>query len=195
MGRYVSVDELKAWGFSTTVNDRTDYGSAILAAEQALDNACQRRFIVASASSALSFRPETARTDVLWIQDCTTVTSVVEYGTTLTVDVDYVLEPTAAEQWSGETRPYSSIRKASGASWYSDGPIPRIVVTATWGWAAIPPGAVEACKVAAKAFLDGRDITFGLAGLTEGGGVSEREAKAVRDFVRQYQGHHAIGLA
>ena len=194
MGRYLTVDQLKDYGFSTTIKDRSKYDEAINAGQQALDNACQRQFIVASDSSALTFRPEKARTDILWIRDCTSVTSVVENGTTLTADVDFVAEPIAAEQWSGETLPYSSIRKASG-SWYYDGSIPRIVVTAPWGWAAIPPGAVEACYVAAKAYLDGRDITLGLAGLTEGGGVSEREAKAVRDFIRQYQGHHAIGIA
>ncbi len=194
MGRYLSEAQLKAYGWSTTVNDLNDYTAAILAAEQGLDNACQRQIIVASASSALSFRPEGWPSKTLWIRDCTAVASVVEYGATLTADVDYVLEPIAAEQWSGEARPYDRITKVNGA-WTYDGPIPRVVVTATWGWAAIPPGAVEACKVAAKAFLDGRDISFGLAGLTEGGGVSEREAKAVRDFIRDYRGHHSIGLA
>ena len=76
MGRYLSVDELKAYGFSTTVGDRIDYASGIDAAEQQIDNMLQRRIELADAASARVFRPVPGST-VLWLDDFTTLASIV----------------------------------------------------------------------------------------------------------------------
>jgi hypothetical protein len=189
MGRYLSNETLKAFTNSTIVADADAYTAAIAAAEQQIDNACQRRFEVASSASARTFRPIPG-SNVLWLDDFTTLTSLVENGTTLTA-ADFVLEPLNNRTAAGETRPYNRAIRYTG-TWYYDGPKPTVTVTAAWGWAAIPPGAIEACKVVAKAFLEGRDIRFGLAGFSEGGGVSEREAK---DFVRDYRAPQSWGLA
>ena len=193
MGRYLSNETLKAFTNSTIVADADAYTAAIAAAEQQIDNACQRRFEVAGNAAARTFRPIPG-SNVLWLDDFTTLTSLVENGATLVSGTDFVLEPLNNRTAAGETRPYNQATRYTG-TWYYDGPKPTVTVTAAWGWAAIPPGAIEACKVVAKAFLEGRDIRFGLAGFSEGGGVSEREAKAVRDFIRDYRAPQAWGLA
>ena len=193
MGRYLSVDELKAYGFSTTVGDRIDYASGIDAAEQQIDNMLQRRIELADTLTARVFRPVPGST-VLWLDDFTTLASIVEDGTTLVENTDFVLEPLNGKTPAGGTRPYDRAVKVSGC-WYTDGPKATVTVTAAWGWASIPPGAKEACKVLAKAFLDGRDIKSGIVALSEAGGVSEREAKALRDFVRDYRGARSWGIA
>ena len=195
MGRYIDEDELKAYGNSTTVSDRNDYRTAILAAETQIDIDCQRSFDVASGTpSSLSFRSRSPGLCVLDIRDCVSVTSVTENGALLVENVDYVLEPIAGEQWSGEVRPYDRIVRTSG-SWYYDGPIPTVVVVADWGWAAQPLGLKEVAKVAAKAHLDGRNLSLGLAAVVESGGVRQSEALTVRKFIDGYHSIHAVGIA
>ena len=193
MGRYLSVDELKNYGFSTTVGDRLDYAGGIEAAEQQIDIMCQRRFELADTATARVYRPTPGSTH-LWLHDFTTLTSIVEDGVTLVENTDFVLEPLNGKTAAGEPRPYDRAVKVTGA-WYTDGPKATVTVTATWGWATIPSGAKEACKILAKAFLDGRDIKSGIVALADTGGVSEREAKAVRDFVRDYRGAGTWGIA
>mgnify|MGYP000564760734 CR=1 FL=1 len=192
--RYITRAALKSFANSTKVGDEAEYDEAIAAAETYLDTECQRSFTVASSSSAKSFRPvEGSR--MLWIRDCTTITSVVESGSTLTADVDYVAEPPAAENWSGEVKPYDRLRRVN-AVWYANSGVPSIVVTASWGWLAFPPGLTLAAKVCGKAYLEARDVRLGLIGFSENGGVRERnDAKAVEDFIGNYRGHHSWGIA
>jgi len=192
-GRYLTEEALQAYAHSTAVSDVAEYTAAILTAEQQLDIACQRRFEVAGNAAARTYRPHRG-SNVLWLDDFVTLTSLVENGVTLVSGTDFVLEPLNNLTAAGETRPYDRAIRYSG-NWYTDGPKTTVTVTATFGWAAIPPGAVTACKVLAKAILEGRDIRFGLAGFSEGGGVSEREAKSVRDFVRDYHSHSSWGIA
>lgn len=199
MGRYVEVTELKLFVNSQTISDDGVYEEAIDAATQYLDGETKRTFTLADTtepdpvSTARVYRPDRGSAS-LFIHDCVSIVSVVENGVTLTANTDYIAEPLNGMLWSGETRPYNELVRYPGC-WYTDGPKATVTVTAVWGWASIPDMAKLACKVAAKAYLDARDVRLGLAALSEQGGVSERESKAVRDFIRHYRGAMSIGIA
>lgn len=185
MARYVTADELKKFVKSEKGDDLAAYEDALNHAQQFLDDETDMYIAVASGSAtAGSFRPATSQSKVLQIVNCVSITSVVENDTTLTDGTDFVAEPIAKPV--GQARPYTRLRRVGGY-WYWDNDKTTVTVTADWGWTAVPPGAKTACIMAAKLYLDGRDLKFGLAGLSEFGGVGDRDAKVVTDFIRDYR--------
>lgn len=194
--RYVSVSTFKDYArVETQTADDTEIEAALNAAEQQLDIACQRRFQVAAApATARLYAPQTST--VLRIHDATTITAVVNNGTTVSSG-DYQLEPVNGLTWAGESVPYQQIRLLGTGQWDFgnwDGKA-TISVTATWGWAAIPAPIVEACKVLAKDILGNRDVRFGLVAVTEAAGISARTNPIVRSAVDQYRRVEAMGIA
>jgi len=190
-GRYLTETELKTYMRSELTTDDASYLAAILTAEAIIDNACGRRFDVATSSSARSY---IASGGVLqFIHDCTTITSVVENGATLTTAVDYQPEPLNNLWASGETVPFCVLRRLSyyGRKWYNMYGIPgqaTIVVTAAWGWQAIPAQVKESAKIIAKDVYLNRDTTgFGLVAITDAGGIGTRENRVVQEMVTNYQ--------
>ncbi len=160
MTRYVTVAQLKEYlRNEKPTEDDSFYEDAIETAEMVLDNECQRRFIVATTSTARLYVPPECGT-VLRVHDCTAVASISENGSAVSSS-DYQLEPVNALSWSGETVPYQQVRRKAGVVWYSSFEEATVSVTATWGWAAIPPQIIESCKIAAKAVIDGRDLRYG----------------------------------
>lgn len=192
--RYLPVAELKVYIRGDITADDTLLEEAINVAEQTLDNACGRRFVVASASTARVYVPQPATT-ILFIDDATAVTVVSENGTTLVEGTGYQLEPLNGISDSGEAIPYTQIRRLDNW-WYRDGPEGTISVTATYGWAAIPALIKEACKVLAKDALENREVRHGLVAVVDGvGGVGSRDNKIVREAVRSYRSSRSWGIA
>ena len=193
--RYLPVATLKDYVRSELQVDDAFYEAAINAAETILDNACQRRFAVyaGGGATARSFPPSGGCN--LVINDATTVTTVVDNGTTLTVNVDYRPEPLNNLSTTGEAWPFYRLHRLNYLSWYESTPGGLVVVTGTWGWLAIPPQIVEACKIIAKDVFQQRDIRHGLVMVTEAGGVGTRENRIVRDAVHDYAHPNTIGVA
>lgn len=185
MPRYLEVEDYKSWArHDLPTVDNPVIEDAILAAEMSLDNACGRKFIVASAPATARLFWARYRSKVVEIDDCTTVTAVTDNGTAVTT---YQLEPLNGRSPSGETVPYTSLRRTTGSSWAWSGDEALVSVTATWGWLAIPYQIREACKALTKAHLDGRDIRAGIAGFTpDGFGLSERETRVVKQAIFDY---------
>jgi hypothetical protein len=192
-GRYITLAEFKLWVRSEQPLENELYGDALAAAETTLDNALARRVAVAGASSERVFVPSSG-SDVLWIDDCTTVTTVTENGTALTVNVDYQLEPLNGLSAAGEARPYDLIRRLD-ACWYSDGPKATVTVDATWGWSAIPAPIKQSCLIVGKDALEQRDVRHGIVAVTDSGAFGPRDAKFVADTIREYRGHRSWGIA
>lgn len=190
-GRYLTVDEWKSWARDEVTVDDAEVGAAIVAAQQYIDNACSRRFAVAGSASARVYTPD--RPYTLIIDDCTTITSVVENGTTLATTV-YQAEPLNNLSSGGETVPFDRIKRLSGC-WYRHGHEATVTVTATWGWAAVPFEVVEACKLMTKMILEGRDTKFGVAGFTETAAVGQRFDTLLRPIVAQYTGPRGVLVA
>jgi hypothetical protein len=194
MGRYVAVSELKDWARSEIPTaDDAWITAALTAAELTLDTACGRKFVVATTSTARVFTPAEC-SSVLRIHDCTSVTTVVEDGTTLS-STGWQLEPLNGLSWSGEARPYDQIRLLDGDWWYTDFQRATISVTAAWGWAAIPAPVVEACKILAKDVLSQRDVRFGLVAVTDAAGIAARMNPLVRQTIEDYRRVESFGVA
>ena len=192
----ITEDTLRKYVKSSTSYDSEHYLDAIAAAVEFLRTATGRELVVAGdTATARTYRPKTDLSALLWIHDCAEITSVVERGNTLTVLTDYIAEPLNGITAAGEARPFDRLRRASSSVWAWDDERPTVTVTARWGWAAVPQMAKNACVIAAKAYLDNRDLSFGIVGAADFGGITEREAKIVRDFITQYRGPQSWGIA
>lgn len=185
--RYLTVGTFKDWyKDETSVNDSL-IEAAINAAETAIDNALQRRMVIASGTpSERVFRPNPC-SPILYFDDAKTVTSIVENGVTLTANTDFVLEPLNGLSATGEAWPYYRALRY-GRDWYTDGPKATVTITADWGWTAIPYEVIESCKVVAADMLSNRDMRNGLVAITEAGGVGSRQNQTVRDMIAKYRG-------
>lgn len=165
--------------------------AALDAATSGINEALDRHIVLAGDALATPRHYATKRSALLFIDDCTTVTSVVVNDWTLTVDVDYQLEPVNGIGRSGEYRPGSELRRRGG--WLDSCGWACVVVTATWGWEVIPAPIVTACSILAKDILANRDVSFGIAGFTEYGGVRARANPQVWDRIQPYSLHVGIG--
>lgn len=164
------------------------------AASQALSGACGRQWTVApAAATARSFQP-TGRSRVLVINDCASITSVVDNGATLVAGTDYQAEPLNNLSDSGETVPYYRLVKPY-ADWYSATGFASVVITAKWGWAAIPYQITEACLVLGKELCNNQDVRLGIVGLADGVVSGIRQSKIVRDAIGAYPHPNSIGIA
>lgn len=192
-GRYVTVDVMRQYMRDQTTLDDDLIGDALAAAEQELDNRCARRFVVAAGSTARTFAP--GPSDLLIIWDCIAVASVVENGVTLTVGADYQLEPLNGLSVSGESVPFTALRRRD-RWWYSDGARATVTVTGSWGWASIPAPIREACKIIAKDAYQARDTRGGIVAVVDSGAFSERDGRLVRQAIRDYRRiEHKAALA
>lgn len=164
------------------------------AASQALANTCGRQWVVAPGSAtARTFQPRGC-SRVLVIHDCTTITTVVDNGTTLTAGTDYQAEPLNNLSDAGETVPYYRLVKPR-SDWYSSTGFASVVITAKWGWAAIPYQIVEACKALGKELVNNQDVRLGIAAVNDVLISGIRTNKVVRDAVDAYQHPNSIGVA
>lgn len=154
------------------VLDDSSIQAALDAAHYSAYDYCGRSFELAGAESARSFVPLSA--DVLPIDDCTSITSVVNNGVTVAAS-EYQAEPIGNRSGSMATVPFTRLRIISGADWYIDGYEATCTVAAAWGWAAAPAAAVEAVKILAKDILHQRDNRSGVAGFGEFGSVRVRQ--------------------
>lgn len=174
------------------VNDATLQGY-LDAATQGLNNACQRQFAVAGIAAARSFQPR-GSSHTLVIHDCTTITSVVDNGVTLVAGTDYQAEPLGHLSDSGETVPFYKLYRPY-THWYSNSGLASVVVTATWGWAAIPAQITEACLVLGKELCNNQDVRYGIVGVADGVVTGIRQNKIVRDAIAAYPHPNSIGVA
>jgi hypothetical protein len=194
--RYLPVATFQQWWHDETTVDVGLVEAAILTAEQAIDNALQRKMVVVtSGAPGLTTRVYAPPAlDLLFIDDCTEVTVVSDNSTTLTVGTDYQLEPLNGLDGAGQSVPYSSIRRLSGY-WYRDGHKATVSITARFGWATIPYEVVESCKIIAKDVLTNRNMSNGLVAITEAGGVGSRENRIVREMISHYRSIRSWGIA
>jgi hypothetical protein len=201
--RFVTVDALQRFCRDEVTTDRDDLLQAIYSAESQLDSldGTARRIAPADAvATARVFTPSYC-SDLLWFDDAADVTAISENGVTLTVNVDYRLLPlNGLDPVTGDYRPWYCARRLGAAGvgyrdWYRQDESTLITVTATWGWTTIPPLAILAVKILAKNDLLSRNVSHGLVGIAETGGVGERESKQVLDAFRALHHPNKWGIA
>jgi hypothetical protein len=187
---------LKSWARNEiATDDDALISAAIDAAVNWIDNTCQRRFVVATTATARTYAPTSEQ--VLRIDDCTSVTIVSNNGTTVAAS-GYQLEPLNAPTRFGEAWPYTTIRLLTGTSWDTGTYVGQATatITATWGWAAIPPPVMESAKILAKDVLANRDLRFGIAAVSgDGFGISARANGTVTALLAPYRRAESWGIA
>lgn len=191
--RYLTVGAFKTYLRSELTLDDAYYEAAINAAEDWIDGRLGRKMIVATTSTPRTFRAY-GNSRTLVINDCTAVASVTENGSTLPSGTAYELEPLNGLSNAGEVWPYYKLVKPYNV-WFSTTNLASVVVTATWGWATIPTMVYQACQIVAKDYFEQRDVTHGIVGLSDVGGVGSRENRLVRDMITKYRHPNSWGLA
>lgn len=161
---------------------------ALDAATVAINEALERNIKIAGAASARTYA--TKASALLFIDDCSTVTSVDDNGWLLTVD-EYQPEPLNGISRSGEYRPFSEIRRLGG--WRDSFGWANVVVNATWGWASIPTPLQVACDILAKDILANRDVSFGIAAFTEYAGIRARANPQVWERIQPFSLRVGVG--
>ena len=194
MSNYVLIDEFTDYiRDAVATSDDTVIQASLNSAEEMIEEFCSRSFAVASASSARSYSPDAQWCDTLRIHDCTAITSVVENGSTLAAGT-YQAEPLNLLSWSGQARPITHLRRV-GSSWYHNYGKLTVVVTATWGWSAVPAGVKDATKIIAKDILQQRNNNSGVAGFGEYGSIRVRMNPIAIDLLKPLQRGEAFGVA
>lgn len=192
-----STEDIKAYRRDDLPTDNdTPTAEALAAAVQTLCDECQHEFVIAPTDplnyTARTFVPDW-RSDLLYVGDFTTAT-VVENGVTLTAGTHLQLEPVSRINFAGMAVPYNTIRRLNN-TWYSYGPRGTIVVTAAWGWAAIPARVIEAVKILTKDILENRDVKLGLVAVTDQAGISARTNPVVRATIDKFRSPAGWGIA
>lgn len=194
MSSYVTLAQFKDYARNEiTAADDSVLQLALEAAEMMINNFCGRTFTVAGSASARSYTPDGTAAKVLRIHDCTTITSIVEAGSTLDATA-YQPEPVNNISPNGDIRPFDSVRRYGGI-WLWDDYKARIVITATWGWASVPHRVREATLIMAKDIYQQRNTNAGVAGFGEFGAVRVRMNPIVIDLLTPLRRVEAFGIA
>ena len=164
MPSYVTPAEAESYFRSTVTADLVEIEAAVEVGSMDINLHCVRNFVVPTAATTRPFVVIDSR--LAKVDDIANTTGlvIVDNGTTLAA-ADYQLETSpgrvARPDPAGLTRPYAYIRRLSG-SWNCDDEA-TLVVTAHYGWPAVPDAVKLATKMLAKDLLSARDTRFGLA--------------------------------
>ena len=188
----VTAEAVESYYRSEITADRALVEVACLAVTSVIEQMCQRQFAVAGSATARTYVPRPQST-VLRIHDCTSVTTVVENSATLTAGTGYQAEPVQTVSWAGETTPYTQLRRLGG-TWYTYEGTGTVVVTAAWGWAAIPDAVTQAAYIGVKEILDAREVRFGIAAVTEFGPTRVRQNPMVAQLLAPYRRVESFGI-
>jgi hypothetical protein len=195
---YPTVSELRG---HIGVDDTFEDGrlvSSLEAAVRDVEAFTGRRFVQDAAVSARTYRPESAYYLRLPAgHDISTTTglivktddsSVGTYGTTWTINTDFVLEPFDGVGYDGSTGwPYTRV-VAVGSRWF-----PRcynhratVQITAKWGWATTPEPVKQAVLLRAAALWKRKDAPYAVAGFGDLGLIRVREDPDIVSLLSRY---------
>lgn len=193
-GRYVTGGQLRAHVGITDANDDVRLQIALDAAEDMVDDWCQRTFTVPTSATSRTFAIDDPY--VLQVDDIASTTGlvIVDGSTTLTSS-DYQLEPLRA---AAEGRPWTQIRRL-GTAWSiptNTGQV-SVTITARWGWPATPDTVKRAALAIAGWLFTGATAPLGVAGVNEFGPMrlAQMAPLAVPLLAAVRRGDRAFGLA
>lgn len=150
-------------------DDRLEVAAA--AATSAIVRYCGRSFATttSASASARTYRAKSPRlviTDDFWTTSALVVkvdeTDAGTYGTTLTLNTDYIVEPLNGIE-DGLTVPYRKIR-ATSWQFSTCSTFPSVQVTAAWGWASVPDEVKQAARIQAARWFRRKDSPEGVLG-------------------------------
>lgn len=198
---YATLAELKArLGITSTADDARLTG-ALAAATLGVELACHRQFNDAGAASARTYVATTAL--LATVDDFSTTTGLVVaidldgdgvFETTLTIDVDFQVEPAGGVVGGVPGWPFwwLRIRSRSARRFPCGGGDLRVQVTARWGWAAVPAPVKEATLAGAQELFSLKEAPFGVAGFDQFGAIRVRDNPKIRGLLAGYR-HAVVG--
>jgi hypothetical protein len=195
---YVELDDLEAVFLRSTITaDTPEIEAALFAAEAMVDHYCGRTFIVPTAASTRRFTPVSQ--GLVKVDDIagTTDLVIVDNGATLASSM-YQLETSPGRSTQvgadGVIRPWCYIRRISSAWFVPHTGESTLVITARYGWPAVPAAVVQATKLLTKDLVEARDTRFGVAQLGE---FSRRitENAMVSQLLQPYRAAESWGVA
>lgn len=193
---YATIADVATYGGIQDLQDDARITLALAAAEEAVNQFCNRDFNVPTSATTRVFKPHDRKRRQLIIDDLASTSGLVIVDTVAGYTFaasDYVLEPANAAT-AGD--PYTSIR-ALNRLW----PVGRnnedvVSITGRWGWPVIPDSVKLATVVLALELFTARNAPFGVAGFGEFGPVRIRNNPYVSRLLGQYRrGDTSWGLA
>ncbi len=198
---YCTAESVKATFRVTDSDDDLRLGLAIEAASRAIDDACNRRFYLDSATSARTYRTnylcapgEFFLKGNKWHDFDPATAPVVKsdddgdgtFETTWVVGTDYLLEPLVYAET--ESEPQNTIRLLGSRylrdSWTGR---PQLQVTAKWGWPVVPRLIAQATAVLAVDFFRADNAPFGIGGASDFGVFRIKENGLVAGMISDYR--------
>ena len=184
---------------TATTADDTDIEEAIESASREIDKHCGRRFYADAAATARTYYPDKpCRATVDDFYETAALVVKIDsaddgtYGTTLTLNTDYILKPLNGVVDGESGWPYWKIELVGSALFPTWTRRPSIQVTAKWGWSAVPKPVYEACRIIAAANYYLKDVKFGSAGVADLGIVRVTDNPTAAAKVRPYRLHSVL---
>ncbi len=197
MPNYTSTALVKAsLGIPNGTTSEDDYiEDAIDAAEDEINNFCDRTFVADGSATARVYKPST--NVLVYTDDFYTTTSLVvkqddsndgTYGTTLTITSDFIVVGNAA--------PFNCIRSVSSPFPRYTSDRPTVQVTAKWGYkTAVPSAVAQAALILSARIFQRRSSPLGIAaGIVNDFGPI-RITRTDPDIQRLLAGYRRIGVA
>jgi hypothetical protein len=176
---YVTSDQLKAHLRITDNVDDTAVALAVTAASRAIDRWTQRQFGQADTAAARVYSwdgefierfPAIRIDDLMTLVDATAQTDYIGDGVTLTTyDLFQPYVQFYPYNADADGRPWTHIVFLNGGPWTPSGVTRELIITAKWGWLAVPDIVQQATLIQAGRFFVRRDSQYGIAGSPETG--------------------------
>jgi hypothetical protein len=174
---YATLAEAKAYLSIADSIDDTMLESMVEAASRSIDNIAGRRFYLDASASARLYRGTNPY--ILTVDDFGSTTGLAlaldtggdgTYETTLTYNVDYVVEPFNAVAMG---KPYTQITLVGGQllPWLLPNLRPSVQLTAKWGFPTVPDDISQACLILTADMYKRKDSVGGNLGISELGAI------------------------
>jgi len=194
---YCTLAEIKAALRVTDTVDDVLLENSIEGASRRIDGYCSRFFFQTASTAVNLFARHQFR---LLTQDISSVTGLTvktdtsgdgTYATTLTLNTDFIVEPTNAAL---EGRPFRTLTMVGSKSFpISYLPtLPTVQVTAVWGWPAVPDDVREACILLAMRQFARYNSALGVLAFGEMAITVRAVDPDVRDLLSPYR---IVGVA
>ncbi|CAB5218967.1 gp6 domain containing protein [uncultured Caudovirales phage] len=174
---YATLAEAKAYLSISDSIDDTMLENMVEAASRSIDNIAGRRFYLDASASARLYRGTNPY--ILTVDDFGSTTGIAlaldtggdgTYETTLTYNVDYVVEPFNAIAMG---KPYTQITLVGGQllPWLQSNLRPSVQLTAKWGFPTVPDDIGQACLILTADMYKRKDSVGGNLGISELGAI------------------------
>jgi hypothetical protein len=190
---YITLANLKTY---LKIDDQVEDAlleQIIESASRSIDRIANRRFYLDANASARTYRPignlrvqvdDFGTTSGLVVK--TDPDSTGTYGTTFTLNQDYIVEPTNA---LAKGRPLTTITIVGPTAFSL--PVnywPQVEVTARWGWPAVPDDIEQATYILSADLYKRKDSIGGVLGLSELGAIRMSPlGRDITNMVRAYK--------